>query len=86
MRAVTIVSSSQLRGVSQGHPESSNPDSGGGFPKTGIFQISAGDYQRFRSHSGRFIIDHMLHMPAEHGIGDPNFQALLSWLATVTCM
>jgi predicted TIM-barrel fold metal-dependent hydrolase len=23
------------------------------------------------------IIDHMLHMPAERGIGDPNFQALL---------
>jgi len=32
----------------------SNPVSGRGLPKTGIFQISAGDYQRFRSHSGRF--------------------------------
>jgi hypothetical protein len=30
------------------------PVSGPGLPKTGIFQISAGDYQRFRSHSGRF--------------------------------
>jgi hypothetical protein len=32
----------------------SNPVSGRGLPKTGMFQISAGDYQRFRSHSGRF--------------------------------
>jgi hypothetical protein len=32
----------------------SNPVSGPGLPKTGIFQISAGDYRRFRSHSGRF--------------------------------
>ena len=32
----------------------SNPVSGRGLPKTGIFQISAGDYQRFRSHSGPF--------------------------------
>jgi hypothetical protein len=30
------------------------PVSGPGLPKTGIFQISAGDYRRFRSHSGRF--------------------------------
>jgi hypothetical protein len=32
----------------------SNPVSDRGLPKTGIFQISAGDYQRFRSHRGRF--------------------------------
>ena len=32
----------------------SNPVFGRGLPKKGIFQISAGDYQRFRSHSGRF--------------------------------
>jgi hypothetical protein len=32
----------------------SNPVSGPRLPKTGIFQISAGDYRRFRSHSGRF--------------------------------
>ena len=32
----------------------SNPVSGRGLPKTGIFQISAGDYRRFRSRSGQF--------------------------------
>jgi hypothetical protein len=32
----------------------SNPVSGRGLPNTGIFQISAGDYRRFRSHSGQF--------------------------------
>jgi hypothetical protein len=32
----------------------SNPVSSPGLPKTGIFQISAGDYRRFRSHSGLF--------------------------------
>jgi hypothetical protein len=32
----------------------SNPVSGRGLPKTGIFQISAGDYWRFRSRSGQF--------------------------------
>jgi hypothetical protein len=32
----------------------SNPVSDRGLPKTGIFQISAGDYQRFRSHNGGF--------------------------------
>jgi hypothetical protein len=32
----------------------SSPVSGPRLPKTGIFQISAGDYRRFRSHSGRF--------------------------------
>jgi hypothetical protein len=32
----------------------SNPVSGPCLPKTGIFQISAGDYRRFRSRSGQF--------------------------------
>ena len=32
----------------------SNPVSDRCLPKTGIFQISAGDYRRFRSHSGQF--------------------------------
>jgi hypothetical protein len=32
----------------------SNPVSGRSLPKTGIFQISAGDYRRFRSRSGQF--------------------------------
>src|SRR5882672_5697461 len=32
----------------------SNPVSGRCLPKTGIFQISAGDYRRFRSRSGQF--------------------------------
>src|SRR6202171_4303114 len=32
----------------------SNPVSGRGLPKTGIFQISAGDYRRFRSRSVQF--------------------------------
>jgi hypothetical protein len=32
----------------------SNPLSGRSLSKTGIFQISAGDYRRFRSHSGQF--------------------------------
>src|ERR1700738_2079064 len=32
----------------------SNPVSGRCLPKTGIFQISAGDYRRFHSRSGEF--------------------------------
>ncbi len=32
----------------------SNPVSGRGLPKTGTFQISAGDYRRFRSRSAQF--------------------------------
>ena len=31
----------------------SNPVSGGSFPKTGIFQISAGDYRLFRAGNGQ---------------------------------
>jgi hypothetical protein len=46
----------------------SNPVSGPGLPKTGIFQISAGDYQRFRSGAAqiRCLETHLQFTKARH--------------------
>jgi hypothetical protein len=51
MRVLVTVPVRTAASAMQSRP---NPVSGRCLPKTGIFQISAGDYRRFRSRSGQF--------------------------------